>query len=134
MPVSADITCLALETGSAVDWQPVEKYDLITCVHGIHYLGDKLKVISNMLRSLSAEGHFYANLDLGHIRVVDAAADFIRKGFKENDILYNGKTRILHCKGPRDIDFGVSYMGADDKAGPNYTGQEAIASFYKLSV
>jgi len=132
LPVPADITCLTLETGSVVDWQPFEQYDLITCVHGIHYVGDKLKVISTILQSLSEEGHFYGNLDLNHIHVAGAAADFIKKRFKENDIQYNGKTRVLHCKGPRNIDFGIKYLGADDKAGPNYTGQEAVASFYSL--
>jgi hypothetical protein len=32
--------------------------------------------------------------------------------------------------GPREVEFGLQYLGADDTAGPNYTGQPAVAAYY----
>jgi trans-aconitate methyltransferase len=37
--------CLKLVTTSVHDWEPEGRFDLITCVLGLHYLGDKLKLI-----------------------------------------------------------------------------------------
>src|SRR5262249_45546176 len=33
-----------LVTASVTDWTPPGRFDLITCVHGLHYVGDKLAV------------------------------------------------------------------------------------------
>jgi SAM-dependent methyltransferase len=129
-PVPAHITCLSFDIQSAVAWQPTEKYDLITCVHGIHYMGDKLKVLSKIFASLSEDGEFYGNFDVNSIMIMAVGADYLKRAFKKNDIQYNGRTKKLYCKGPRDITFGLNYVGADDKSGPNYTGQEAVTSYY----
>jgi hypothetical protein len=48
------------------------------------------------------------------------------------DVQYNRRTRILVCKGPRQIDFSLTYKGANDAAGPNYTGQDAVCSVYSI--
>jgi len=34
--------------------------------------------------------------------------------------------------GPRHVDLPYRYLGADDRAGPNYTGQPAIHSIYDI--
>jgi hypothetical protein len=36
----------------------------------------------------------------------------------------------LRCNGPRNVAFNLRYLGADDRVGPNYTGQPAVASYY----
>ena len=33
--------CLHLVEASLTNWQPDGQFDLITCVHGLHYIGDK---------------------------------------------------------------------------------------------
>src|SRR5579872_3608192 len=43
--VPADIQYLRLEAASLSMWYANQKFDLITCVHGLHYVGDKLGVI-----------------------------------------------------------------------------------------
>jgi len=128
------ISCIDFEVRSIVDWSSTEQYDLITCVHGLHYVGDKLKVLKAVFECLNPQGIFIANLDLDNIRLLNGdAATYLKNIFKQNDIQYNSRTRLLTCKGPRGIDFNVNYKGANDKAGPNYTGQDAVCSVYEMN-
>ena len=132
-PIPLSITCIDFELKSMVDWSPQEQYDLITCVHGLHYIGDKLKVLKTAFESLSTQGTFIANLDLNNIQLLNGNAETFLKGiFKQNAIQYNSRTRLLTCKGPRRIDFKLTYKGANDEAGPNYTGQDAVCSVYEF--
>ena len=128
-PQSLDF--LTLTQGSATTWQPQKKYDLITCVHGLHYIGDKLKVICTALQSLKPEGIFVANLDLNNI-LIPGKPDFsrdLKKLFRKNGLFYS-KNHVLSCFSHTCPDFGLAYLGADDQAGANYTRQEAVNSFY----
>lgn len=38
-PIPALINCLHFETGSLPHWSADDQYDLVTCVHGLHYIG-----------------------------------------------------------------------------------------------
>jgi hypothetical protein len=49
---------------------------------------------------------------------------------KENGLDYNSRSKILQKVGGAEIRFNLQFKGADDKAGPNYTGQEAVTSYY----
>ena len=49
---------------------------------------------------------------------------------KENGIIYMPRTKIIASKGPCNITLPLKYPGADDKAGPNYTGQNAVDFYY----
>src|SRR5688572_32852851 len=55
-PIPPSITCINFEVKSIVDWSAEDQYDLVTCVHGLHYIGDKLKVLRMVLERLTAEG------------------------------------------------------------------------------
>ncbi|NML41334.1 class I SAM-dependent methyltransferase [Chitinophaga sp. G-6-1-13] len=132
-PIPPGIDCLQFETRPLDNWTSDEQYDLVTCVHGLHYVGDKLKVLAAILKAIGSEGLFLANLDLKSIRVTDDPQhQYLKQLFAEHDISYNGRKKIISCQGARDISFDVVYQGADDKAGPNYTGQEAVDSYYTL--
>ncbi|MCF6406749.1 class I SAM-dependent methyltransferase [Chitinophaga filiformis] len=127
------VSCLQFETRSLVDWEDQDQYDLITCVHGLHYVGDKLKVIVKGLKAINSQGILIANLDLNNIKIEgDQKGNYLKKLFKENEIDYSARTRLIRCEGPRYIDFNLDYKGADDKAGPNYTGQAAVDSYYSI--
>ena len=130
-PVHSLVTCLQLDAMSLVDWKADDQYDLVTCVHGLHYIGDKLKVITEALKAIAPQGILMANLDLKSIKIEgDQKDQFLKKLFKENQVEYNGRRKIITCKGPRDFTVNLTYKGADDKAGPNYTGQNAVDSYY----
>lgn len=130
-PIPPLIHCLQFTTGSLVNWTYKEQYDLITCVHGLHYVGDKLTALANSLRAVSDAGIMIASLDINSIKIAgDSNGQYLKKVFRENDMEYNAKKKVLRCTGPRNICFDLVYKGADDKAGPNYTGQDAVDSYY----
>jgi ubiquinone/menaquinone biosynthesis C-methylase UbiE len=130
-PIPSVINCLRFEIASLVNWSNDDQYDLITCIHGLHYVGDKLKALSMVLKLIANQGLFAANLDLNNIKIEgDLKGNYLKKLFAENDIVYNARRKLVTCKGPRDIYFNLTYKGADDKTGPNYTGQEVVDSYY----
>lgn len=112
---------------------PTSTFDLVTCVHGLHYIGDKLAVIARAARWLAPAGRFVADLDLTSIRLADGqpagrrlTAQLCAAGFH-----YDARRRRITCTGPRELRLPYTYLGADDHAGPNYTGQPAVNSFYR---
>jgi SAM-dependent methyltransferase len=131
IPQDADF--VQLESCSVHDWTPARKYDLITCVHGLHYLGDKLGLIERAATWLSVTGLFVANLDLGNLRFADGTPlrRHLMKRVCECGLTYDGRKHLLSCVGAKSFYFGLRYVGADDNAGPNYSGQEAVDSYYE---
>jgi len=115
-------------------WNPTKKSDLITCIHGLHYIGDKLGLILQAAAALKKDGVFIGNLDLRNIRMEGMAHSekAILAFFKRNKIAYNKRKKIIKIEGHQLISATFLYVGADDKAGPNYTGQAAVNSYYKL--
>ncbi|BAV08649.1 Methyltransferase domain-containing protein [Filimonas lacunae] len=133
--IPPSVNCLRFITASLVHWNNEEQYDLVTCVHGIHYIGDKLKALSVALKAVKSNGMLIADLDWNSIKIEgDKDHQYLKTLFRENDIDYNARRKLVRCKGTRNIHFSLTYIGADDKAGPNYTGQEAVDSYYVLNV
>ncbi len=114
-------------------WDPSHTYDLVTCVHGLHYIGDKLGAIDRMANCLADDGIFLAHLDLANFRFPDGrpAGRTVAKNLKDVGVSYDNRHRLIRCEGPPGrCDLGWSYVGADDNVGPNYTGQPAVDSVY----
>jgi len=44
---------------------------------------------------------------------------------------YDSRRKRIGCAGPRELDLPYVYLGADDRAGPNYTGRPAVHSYYQ---
>lgn len=115
-------------------WEIVGQFDLITMVHGLHYLGDKLGILAKYLPHLAPEGLFLAHLDLDNLlpEGVSHSKRYLRNYFQGEGIEYDSHHHLLSVKGPRQLTIPYSYQGADSTAGPNYTGQEAVTSVYKV--
>lgn len=131
---SPKLKYLTLLEISVEDFKPAQELDLITCVHGLHYIGDKLSVIQKAARSLKRDGIFLANLELKNLKLgekqnsIRIFSDFLRKqGFTVDH-----RKHFLTLKGKRTFDSRFEYLGADVQAGPNYTGQPAVDSYYKF--
>ena len=125
---------LHLQAGSVSDWLPKGSYDLITCIHGLHYLGDKLGLLRKAMGCLKADGLLIANLDLNNLKDVEGKplrawwmAECRRRGWK-----YDTRRRLLQVAGSQDWSMTWNYLGADDQAGPNYSGQDAVDSYYLM--
>jgi SAM-dependent methyltransferase len=112
-------------TASLSTWQPTRAFDLITCVHGLHYIGDKLGLLTRIASWLAPGGLFAGHLDLANVKTP--------KPFRPNrfGLDYDARRRLVKIRGPRRLDFPFHYVGADPAAGPNYTGQDAVDSHYR---
>ncbi|AMV38378.1 class I SAM-dependent methyltransferase [Planctomyces sp. SH-PL62] len=126
---------LRLIEASLRTWRPDRSFDLIACVHGLHYVGDKLGLIARAASWLTGDGLFVASLDLHNVKIADGkplgrriAADLRRGGLE-----YDRRRRLVSCRGGRAVDLPYRYLGADDRAGPNYTGQPAVDSYYAMT-
>jgi SAM-dependent methyltransferase len=82
-------TCVRLIEASLTAWKVELTFDLITCVHGLHYIGDKLRLIARAATWLVEDGVFVANLDLHNLKFADGnpagrrvAADLRRSGLE----------------------------------------------------
>jgi SAM-dependent methyltransferase len=123
-----------LATASVGTWAPPDgvAFDLITCVHGLHYVGDKLSIMTRAASWLTATGVFAASFDPTSIRRADGTAtgrpltDALRKAGFDIDL----RARRIKRHGRADIASPFTYLGSDDTAGPNYTGQPAVHSHY----
>ena len=120
---------LELRQTSIEDFEPNERFDLITCVHGLHYVGDKLAAIQKAVGWLKDDGVFLANLDLNNLKLAKQksnrtiVADLRKRGFE-----FDSRKRLLLCAGRKEFELSFEYVGADDAAGANYTGQAAVTS------
>lgn len=133
-PYPAEFSFLQLHAAEINHWQPHTHFDLITCVHGLHYIGDKLKLLQNACSWLKPDGIFLTNIDLQNLRSESGAmaGKQIVKELKKTGLEYHPKKKLLICNGYRELDLKFDYLGADDKVDPNYTGQAAVNSYYRL--
>lgn len=124
-----------LVSASVMSWTPQRPFDLITCVHGLHYVGDKLGVLSRAASWLAAGGRFVADLDLASIRLDGGprAGRALAGALRRAGFDYDARRHRISCTGPRELELSYVYLGADDTAGPNYTHQPAVDSYYRLA-
>lgn len=129
---SSELRCLQFIESSVLDFQPLVSFDLITCVHGLHYIGDKLRLIQNASAWLKHDGIFLSHLDLNNLKFEDGkAAKTIVRELRRNGFEYDTKKHLLISKGRKVFNLGYAFVGADDRAGTNYTGQAAVDSYYR---
>lgn len=115
-------------------FEPRQAFDLITCVHGLHYVGDKLGLLARAAGWLTPAGRLVADLDPAGIHLDgkpnprQIVARLRRAGFD-----YDPRRRRVRLTGRTRVTFDLTYLGADDGAGANYTGQPAVTSHYRSS-
>ncbi|WP_412542573.1 class I SAM-dependent methyltransferase [Longispora sp. K20-0274] len=123
-----------LVTASVTAWSPPagQMFDLVTCVHGLHYVGDKLLALRRAASWLAADGVFAASFDATSVR--DAAGAPVGRrlttALRSAGFGYDARTRRVTRRGGAEVTWRFRYLGADDTAGPNYTGQPAVHSHY----
>ncbi|MEU7739998.1 hypothetical protein [Nonomuraea sp. NPDC049158] len=102
-------------------------------MHGLHYIGDKLGLLARIGTWLADDGLFIANFDVRAIRLEGGAPAGRRltTSLRSQGVTYDGRTRRIGWTGRRLIDLPYRYRGSDDQAGPNYTGQPAVNSYYE---
>ena len=126
-------TRLRLIESSLTSWRPERSFDLITCVHGLHYVGDKLGLITRACSWLAEDGLFVASLDVANLKLHDgrAASRYPASDLRAAGLGYDRRRRLVTCRGRKAVALPYRYLGADDGAGPNCTGQPAVDSHYE---
>jgi SAM-dependent methyltransferase len=129
----SSLSCLRLVGAPLSIWRPERRFDLITCVHGLHYVGDKLELVARAASWLTDDGLFVANLDLHNLKFADGrpAGRRVTVYLRRSDLEYDRRRRLIIRRGRKVVDMPYRYLGADDRAGPNYTGQPAVDSYYE---
>jgi SAM-dependent methyltransferase len=129
-PHPADL--LSLSCASATAWSPSRRFDLITCVHGLHYVGDKLGVLARAAGWLTQGGLFVADLDLDSVGLASGrpAGRSLVTALHAAGFTVDPRERKVSRTGPGQVSLPYTYLGADDRTGPNYTGQPAVTSYY----
>ncbi|HKQ73572.1 MAG TPA: methyltransferase domain-containing protein [Blastocatellia bacterium] len=127
------LSSVRLLESSVSSWRPDCLFDLITCVHGLHYVGDKLGLIQNAVSWLKENGVFLANLDPDNLKFPDGgnAGNKVIRDLRKIGFDYQASKHLIVCEGRKDFTLNYRYLGADDTAGPNYTGQAAVNSHYE---
>ena len=136
MFAAEDAPNVRLIAGDVAAFTPDAPVDLITCVHGLHYLGDTLGVLESAYAMLGRGGVFLGSLDPQNVRgresgesVWRQAAAFARRAGVAPVL----KSHVLRLeRGEGRLDFGLTYEGATVSAKPNYSGITVIDSWYAL--
>lgn len=125
--------CLRLVEASLSTWRPDRPFDLITCVHGLHYVGDKLGLVARAASWLAEDGLFEASLEMLNVKIADgrASGPRVTAELRRAGLEYDHRRRLVVCWGRKVVGLPYRYLGADDRAGPNYTGQPAVDSYYE---
>lgn len=132
---SSEINMLQMIETSFEAFNSETDFDLITCVHGLHYIGDKLAFLQKAVSMLKTDGIFLANLDLNNFRFENekTAGKIIVKNLRQKGFDFNSRKHLLSISGKKKVEFDFEYLGANDSAGANYTGQPVVDSYYKFS-
>lgn len=120
-----------LVEASALAWSPEQRLDLVTCVHGLHYLGDKLCLLNRAASWLAPGGLFAAHFDPANLQLAGPAPQgAVLRALRDAGFSYHRGRRLLEARGGHVRPLEYAYAGADADAGPNYTGQPAVTSYY----
>jgi SAM-dependent methyltransferase len=133
-PIPVGLNPPQLHSGSVERWTTVERFDLITCVHGLHYVGDKLGVLERASTWLKEDGLLIMHLDYRNLRVAGkrtATAQIGRDLHRAGYSYVSGRHLFVRSGSVFECLLPYRYLGADDKAGPNHTGQAAVDSYYE---
>jgi SAM-dependent methyltransferase len=131
-PRPAGLPGLQLVFSHVSEWTPPRPFDLITCVHGLHYVGDKLTALTRAASWLTPDGLLLADLDLAGISIAgQPAGRRLSRALRDAGFSYDPRRHRVSRTGRLDVALPYHYLGADDRTGPNYTGQPAVTSHYQ---
>jgi SAM-dependent methyltransferase len=112
------------------EFAPAAPFELVTCVHGLHYVGDKLGLLHKMASWLVPGGVLRAHLDLDHVLLEGRAQPRrLVQQLRQAGFGYEPEHHLVTASGPVAAELPWEFVGARPGA-PNFTGQPAVESFY----
>jgi SAM-dependent methyltransferase len=124
---------LRLLAAEVVSFRPEHPADLITCVHGIHYLGDKLAFLEANHAALASDGIFIGHFDPINLQFAESGTDWtrlLRRVRREGIEISLRRHRLQMVGGNAPLRFGLAYQGAARANGPNFSGMIGVDSWY----
>ena len=117
-------------------YMPTGAFDLITCVHGLHYLADKLGFLERAYGWLTSGGILVGHLDPANVRSDTMPRSFWPTAFRharhEGAEVGLKSHRLRIERNASVLDFGAEYVGAGPSETVNYTGITVIDSWYRF--
>lgn len=134
-PIEEAADVVQLVSSSVTTWQPDRRYELITSVHGLHYVGDKLAILQRAAGWLTPDGLLSVDFELESVRSSDgrSLSRHVARAMRQAGFDVNTRSHRLSLRGGRAVAFPLRYLGSDPNAGPNYTGQPAVHSYYETT-
>lgn len=136
VPVSASGS-VRFVAADVTTFDPDTEADLVTCVHGIHYLGDKLAFLERCYACLAPGGVFVGHLDSDSLRfapdpAVSTWANLLRRTRSGGAAAEYRKHVLRIEKNAATLRFGMLYAGASIAERPNFSGMIGIDSWYRV--
>ena len=126
-----------LQAADVAAWALERPADLITCVHGLHYLGYKLGFLQNAYTLLTPGGLLLGHLDASNVLAAESGLPFWRQAARhaaKNGAVLELKSHVLRVqRTDAPLNFGVTYQGATISEKPNYTGITVVDSWYAMA-
>jgi SAM-dependent methyltransferase len=117
-------------------YMPSGAFDLITCVHGLHYLADKLGFLERAYGWLTAGGILVGHLDPANVRSDTMPRSFwptaSRHARHQGAEVGLKSHRLRIERNACVLDFGAEHVGAGPSETANYTGIAVIDSWYRF--
>ncbi len=131
--VPNQIKNINLIESSLMEFETRLSFDLITCVHGLHYIGDKLAIIKKYIQYLKPDSLFVCNLDTNNMFDKDGKklGRKVNSALRTQGLEYDIRKKLIRCLGNKTIELPFQFLGADDQFGKNYTGQKVVSSYYE---
>jgi SAM-dependent methyltransferase len=135
-----DGPALRFVAADAAVWNPDAPLDLITCVHGLHYLPDKIGFLERAYSWLAADGGLLlAHLDTENIRQHEsetAVWPTLSRRARQQGVSLHLSNHLLRMErtldSPDTVTFGVNFVGRTVSERPNVSGMTVIDSWYSL--
>jgi SAM-dependent methyltransferase len=132
---SVDVPGVEIAQGDVVTHRWDEPIDLVTCVHGLHYLGDKLGFIENAYSMLADGGLLMGHLDASNIRCEAGTGmtwlGLLRQARRAGVEIKVEQHRLSVRKSAVALRYNVEFRGGVVSERPNYTGITVIDSWYR---
>ena len=130
---------LRFVAADAAAWVPDAPLDLITCVHGLHYLPDKLGFLERAYSWLSPSGGLLlAHLDGENVRQYESERALwptLSRRVQKQGITITFTNHLLRIertpKSPDALAFGVAFAGRTVSPRPNFSGMTVVDSWYR---
>jgi SAM-dependent methyltransferase len=137
---SLDGPALRFVAADVAEWVPDAPVDLITCVHGLHYLPDKLGFLERAYSWIAPDGGLLlAHLDAENVRQYENKMSLwpmLSRRVRQQGVPLCFSNHLLRIErtpdSPNTLTFGTAFKDRTVSPRPNFSGMTVVDSWYSL--